>query len=194
MGISPAIFGSNVWRFMHLLSITYPVENADEETQAKTLAYLLSIVKVLPCPGCSQHAQKYIDDHPPTLSNRPDFVHWVNTFHNVVNARLGRRTFTDEESIEETKRFFFGGEDWENLPTYEQWRREDHAKIDKLKQKLITQTNDNNDHINVLRGLAVATLAVLFILFVSLFAISIWKWSTTKAKTNNTSPDQVELL
>lgn len=105
MGLSPKVFGPTVWRMLHLLSMTYPDKPTDAESVQMSM-FVSTLTKVLPCPVCSHHAEKYIQENPPSLTSRGAFIGWVNDFHNVVNARLGAKVWTVDESMRETARYY----------------------------------------------------------------------------------------
>jgi len=47
-----------------------------------------SLSELYPCEICRAHISEYLEEHPPEMSE-----FWMCTFHNAVNARLGKPIF-----------------------------------------------------------------------------------------------------
>ena len=163
MGLSPIVFGRHGWRWIHLLAITFP-ENPNAKQKEDMQQLLKYFFATLPCPACAYHAQVYVTSHSPAVNNRMEFISWVNDFHNNVNKRLKKTEYTIEESIEETKKYFFKGNDWDNLPVYEQWRREDNRTISMLKNQLDSQQGDTEKKIRNMSIISTVQFVIIFVL------------------------------
>jgi hypothetical protein len=53
------------------------------------------IGKVLPCPKCKKHFEKYIKKHP--INNKSNVVDWVFDYHNDVNKVTKSRSISKED-------------------------------------------------------------------------------------------------
>jgi hypothetical protein len=54
---------------------------------------ILRFLENLPCPECRRHSLEYIQQDPPDLSSSQALQVWAWSFHNNVNARLGKPLF-----------------------------------------------------------------------------------------------------
>ncbi len=95
----PVVWGSRAWDLMFLVAMNYS-ETPNKENQTSMLQFFESLMKVLPCFACSQHAFEYISKNPPNVSSRMGLVEWVVTFHNHVNERLKKPTMTVPEATQ----------------------------------------------------------------------------------------------
>lgn len=83
-----AIWGPKFWLAIHSLALMSP--------RTPTNAFLSCLPYMLPCKECRGHARRYVDltrDRP-----RADFFASTVEFHNAVNQRLGKRTWTVDEA------------------------------------------------------------------------------------------------
>jgi len=62
--------------------------------------FLNNLQEELPCPECSEHCYEYLRNN--GITKKIDLHEWATKFHNSVNERLGKKTFTTSE----TKRFY----------------------------------------------------------------------------------------
>jgi hypothetical protein len=100
--MDPNIWGPHAWFFLHTIAINYP-ENPTNEIIKKYKRFISSFVEIIPCNTCKKGIKKIMFKKPLTikiLKNRELFVGWINDIHNQVNKKLGKKTFTLEESIE----------------------------------------------------------------------------------------------
>src|SRR5436190_4529964 len=94
----PAVFGANIWDSMLLCAMSYPDVPNEAQKDAMT-KMLVNLMKVLPCNACGLHAIEYVTKNPPNINSRNELITWNVAFHNVVNQRLKKPTFTVEEAI-----------------------------------------------------------------------------------------------
>ena len=99
--IKPNIWGPHGWKFMHYVSLGYPVNPTESEKQNYKNFYT-SLQHILPCDKCAQNyshnLQKYpIDNH---LESRDSLIKWVIDIHNQVNNETGKKEYTYEEAID----------------------------------------------------------------------------------------------
>jgi hypothetical protein len=140
--VSPIIFGPHVWRMLHLFGFSYP-HKPSEVYQKHMKEMIENLLPILPCPACAMHAAGYLKRNPVNVESRDTLTTWLNTFHNDVNKRLGKRTFTIEESQQSVEAYFIGTDDWSAYPRAEAMRREDHAVIMGLKRSLDVSTHEH---------------------------------------------------
>lgn len=82
-------WGRGGWHFIHNICLNCTHRDA-------IINWLYATVRVLPCPDCCTHAQKYIEDHPP--EHAEDLFEWSVHFHNSVNERLGKENVRVEDA------------------------------------------------------------------------------------------------
>jgi FAD-linked sulfhydryl oxidase len=97
-GMAPplAVAGPRGWERLHLAAIYFP-ENPSADDRRRAAMAIVGVVNGLPCPRCVGHATAYIRKHPPPLDDTHSFQTWVFTFHNAVNARLGKKVISFNE-------------------------------------------------------------------------------------------------
>ena len=126
-------FGPITWDVMLLCALNYP-PHPTEDKRMSMLHFILGLVSVLPCDGCGIHALKYIRQHPPDVSSSDALVRYIITFHNVVNAETGKRTYTVEEAKKALfERYFVDGEE---MTRAQRMRKEDCIKIEEMQKKI----------------------------------------------------------
>ena len=98
--IKPAIWGPHGWKFLHYVSLGYPV-NPSHEDKSNYKNFYHSLQYVLPCEKCAMNYKQNlvklpIDNH---LENRDSLVKWVIDIHNLVNNELGKDKVEYEEAL-----------------------------------------------------------------------------------------------
>ena len=132
-------FGAITWDVFLLCALNYP-QAPNEAKQLAMSQFIIGLVQVLPCDGCSVHATEYIRVHPPDVSSSNALVEYIISFHNSVNSKTGNRIYTTEEAKKSLfDRYFMDGVDMSRAL---QMRKEDHAKITEL-QKTIAEHCSN---------------------------------------------------
>mgnify|MGYP000583802582 CR=1 FL=1 len=108
-------FGPAMWKTMHSIAFTAP-ENPSFEEQKDYVDFFRSLGPVIPCPSCSQHYQKYINETPIDASSRESIAKWVYDLHDDVNKRNGKQS----PSFEVVTKDYTG------------WSQDKHASMNKL--------------------------------------------------------------
>ena len=90
-------WGSSIWFLFHTLA-----EKIKEEEFLNLKDQLLDIIKSicmnLPCPECSSHATKYIQNlNYISIKKKDDLKIFLFNFHNYVNKRKGFKIFSLDE-------------------------------------------------------------------------------------------------
>lgn len=88
----PRIWGGDLWKTLHRLSLAYPDAPADDDRQA-AYELLHSLTRLLPCPACRAHYAKHFAtfDRDATTASRDALVRWVHELHESVNRRLHKK-------------------------------------------------------------------------------------------------------
>jgi len=83
--LNPEIWGPHYWFFLHTAAMNYSA--TPTETLRKKYA---------------NEFLKLLDTYPvtPYLENRQSLIHWTHFIHNKVNAKLGKRELSLQESLE----------------------------------------------------------------------------------------------
>jgi hypothetical protein len=94
-------WGPILWKIIHTLAersgtIQNTYIQADER-RAWSL-FLKTLVTMIPCPYCKEHAQAYVLQHPFELPSEYYNIHeyvrtWFYNFHEAVNARIEKPSF-----------------------------------------------------------------------------------------------------
>ena len=93
--MNPDVWGPGLWLFIHTIALNYS-ENPSQKERIDNKNFLLSLEKVIPCPGCKAEYSKYIQETPPTLENKSTLIKWTIDLHNSVNERLGKKIRSDD--------------------------------------------------------------------------------------------------
>lgn len=99
--ISPSIWGSAGWKFLHYITFTYPNHPTDEDKESY-LNFFNYVGQVLPCKNCrinyKNHQIKYpLNDV--VLSTKQNLVNWLINIHNEVNKINGKKIMNYDEVI-----------------------------------------------------------------------------------------------
>ena len=95
-------WGPAAWKFMHVVSFTYPNAPTDDDKQ-NAFDFMHSFANVIPCKMCREewtgYVQTYLTSTSSThLQSRHAFSHFLVTGHNFVNRRLQKETISYEEA------------------------------------------------------------------------------------------------
>lgn len=93
----PPIWGPHVWKFLHILALSYPINPSSKE-QDSMIKFLNLLCIILPCPMCSEHCSTYIENNKPNVKNRDSFKKWLFDFHNDVNYNTNKKILTYAEA------------------------------------------------------------------------------------------------
>lgn len=99
--ISPEIWGSHGWKFMHYISFTYPI-NPTQEDKINYKKYFTSVGDVLPCQKCRTNFKNHLSKFPlndNVLSTNSTLVAWLINIHNEVNKINGKKEYTLDEIL-----------------------------------------------------------------------------------------------
>ena len=104
-----AIWGPSFWYVIHIVADSAP-DKLSKSQQTIYREFYEKLVEVLPCPICSVHAKKNIQEHPPVVTSRAELLKWTIDFHNKVNEQLGKRVYTPQEGYDEIQRWIRSAE------------------------------------------------------------------------------------
>ena len=100
--ISPVIWGSSGWNFLHYITFTYP-NNPTEQEKETYLNFFSLVGKVLPCKNCRINYENHQEKYPLNdlvLSNKENLVKWLINVHNEVNLKNGKKILTYDEVLQ----------------------------------------------------------------------------------------------
>lgn len=92
------MFGATFWFFLHCFALSYVGRDLTEEESRNIEAFLILLTKLLPCPNCSDHARIYTNGKKPKFTTGQELKEYLFHFHNDVNTRLNKMTFTMQEA------------------------------------------------------------------------------------------------
>lgn len=90
--VSVEELGRASWKLLHATADKYPVQ-ANDEHERSCREYLQLFARMYPCEKCSAHMTAYLRKYPPQTGSRRALQMWMCTFHNSVNAKLGKKAF-----------------------------------------------------------------------------------------------------
>lgn len=99
----PNVWGNCGWKFIHIITISYPVEPTEEDKK-NYYDYFMALQNVLPCERCRMNMKNHLNELPLTdsvLSCKTKLVKWAIDFHNVVNKHTGKKVLSYEEALNE---------------------------------------------------------------------------------------------
>ena len=90
MGVPPEIWGPNLWGTLHLLCLTGTISSN----------FVQEFANIIPCPACAGHFSELLKENPFPESDDPLVLFsWSVQVHNLVNARIGKPIFTQEQAM-----------------------------------------------------------------------------------------------
>jgi hypothetical protein len=99
---NPLVWGPLFWYTLHNSAIHYPIE-ASPLVKQRIKNRILAIPYEISCKTCQPHASAYIESIPDSkldsiVSGRDNLFKFYVDFHNSVNVRLGKPTWTYEQA------------------------------------------------------------------------------------------------
>ena len=90
-------WGPIIWKLIHCL--TYKIKDEYFSGQLNFITSTIrNICASLPCPYCAAHAQSFLRKvNFEKIKTKDDLINLFLTFHNHVNKRLKKKTYTREE-------------------------------------------------------------------------------------------------
>ena len=91
---SKSRWGPSTWFLFHTLA--HKIHAVDFElVRVELLDIIKTVCKFLPCPTCAQHATEYTQNlNASNIRSKDDLKMYLFKFHNDVNTRRGRETFS----------------------------------------------------------------------------------------------------
>lgn len=101
MSKSPQYVGPGYWTSWHLKSLHCKTFKEKSELSRN----IMLDIKFFPCAKCKNDATSYIKKHNILQAIRSEdemsMFKWVFNFHNHVNKKIGKKTFSYEEALKE---------------------------------------------------------------------------------------------
>lgn len=90
-----SLWGNHGWKFLHAISFAYP-DNPSEEHRQAALNLFQSLKYLLPCGECCGHycsglSKTNLEE---VVKSRESLSRWLVDFHNSVNDRLGKPSYS----------------------------------------------------------------------------------------------------
>jgi len=90
------IWGPSLWLILHSITLLFPLDPCQRDKD-NMMQFLKGLGHVVLCDICKTHYNRNMRENPPRLDNRKDFFEWMVDFHNEVNGRTGKRSYSYEE-------------------------------------------------------------------------------------------------
>ena len=99
--ITPNLWGPHGWKFIHYVTLGYPINPTDQDKQNYKM-FFLSLQNILPCKKCSDNYKQNLKDYPiePALKNRDSLIQWGVDIHNSVNRELNKPELDYDKAIQ----------------------------------------------------------------------------------------------
>jgi hypothetical protein len=95
--MSTKSWGNITWKLFHTLAEQVH-ESKFPEVRDKLINIIISTCKNLPCPDCAEHATNTLKkSYPRNIKTKKHFIEFLRQLHNIVNIRLHKKTYTNEE-------------------------------------------------------------------------------------------------
>lgn len=99
--VNPKIWGPYFWETIHFTAYGYP-ENPNELDKKTYRDFYSNIMKVLPCDKCTNSSQELFKNSGihNFLGSKKDLIKWTYLFHKSINNKLGKKSPTLEEFMD----------------------------------------------------------------------------------------------
>lgn len=112
--LDPKIWGPAFWFTLHVSAAHYPLQ-ASPIVRERMKNRILALPYEIPCQTCRSHASSFIESHRDALdsivSGRHSLGKFYVNFHNKVNERYGKPTWTYDQAY----KFYSGNAEIEHL-------------------------------------------------------------------------------
>ena len=93
-GMMTAIWGPNMWHYLHTISFNYPVSPSDDDKKHYK-EFILNMQFTLPCKYCRMNLVKNFKVHPlrpDDMKDRDSFSRYIYKLHEIVNKMLKKKS------------------------------------------------------------------------------------------------------
>ena len=93
-GMITAIWGPNMWHYLHTMSFNYPI-NPTRGNKKYYKEFVLNLQHTLPCKYCRLNLKNNFKAHPLKqchLKDRDSFSRYIYKLHEIVNKMLNKRS------------------------------------------------------------------------------------------------------
>eukprot|EP00546_Thalassionema_frauenfeldii_P000643 CAMPEP_0178937006 /NCGR_PEP_ID=MMETSP0786-20121207/25502_1 /TAXON_ID=186022 /ORGANISM="Thalassionema frauenfeldii, Strain CCMP 1798" /LENGTH=130 /DNA_ID=CAMNT_0020615499 /DNA_START=154 /DNA_END=546 /DNA_ORIENTATION=+ len=93
--------GRSSWTLLHSMAAWYP-DNPTKEEQTMMVGFMTTLARFYPCTWCAADFQEKLKEKPVRAESRKDLCQWLCEQHNLVNDKLGKKTFScDMKTLDE---------------------------------------------------------------------------------------------
>lgn len=99
-------WGAPLWKSLHYIALGMP-DSPSSVDKANYATFYNTLHTVIPCGVCANHYEQMLKDHPvhDHVGSANDLFAWTVRIHNLVNERLGKKTW----EVEDAKALYIGG-------------------------------------------------------------------------------------
>ena len=103
--LNPNIWGPTFWDTLHFTAFGYPTDPNDKDKDTYK-SFIIQFVKILPCDGCSNDAQLYVNNISDLewmviLTDKNSLIKWSWKFHDKINNKLNKTSIPLNEFLNE---------------------------------------------------------------------------------------------
>jgi len=101
MIISPQVWGPLFWHVIHIVALSYPIQEPSYGVKRHAKEFFESLASLIPCPVCRDHYTEHLKNNPIStfLDKRADLFRWTVMLHNEVNKTLGKSYVSEQEAV-----------------------------------------------------------------------------------------------
>jgi hypothetical protein len=162
-----------LWDCIHIVARALPHGELNDLQRLNFIQWLTSFAPLVPCPGCQEHAMKYLLTHPIRARTGDEAFEYTVEFHNVVNRMNGKPVYTPQQAEAELEARC--AKEFQNIPRLEMFQKQANAKILALEKALEAaqlqqphasglSTSNHRLQVLVIIVIVIASLALLAIL------------------------------
>ena len=161
------------WDCIHIVARALPRGKLSDVDRLNFIQWFTSFAPLIPCPGCKEHAMRYILKNPIRAATGDEAFAYTVEFHNEINRMNNKPQYTVEEAEAELESRC--NKEFKDIPRAEMIQKQAGARILALQKELAAlklqepnaktlQTSNSNLMVAVIVAIVVAFLALLAIL------------------------------
>eukprot|EP00485_Elphidium_margaritaceum_P023134 CAMPEP_0202713556 /NCGR_PEP_ID=MMETSP1385-20130828/56067_1 /ASSEMBLY_ACC=CAM_ASM_000861 /TAXON_ID=933848 /ORGANISM="Elphidium margaritaceum" /LENGTH=199 /DNA_ID=CAMNT_0049373945 /DNA_START=24 /DNA_END=623 /DNA_ORIENTATION=+ len=82
--------GRHSWTLLHSMAAYWPNHPSDEQKQ-NMISFLHLLSEVYPCQICASDLKHELEQHPPNVDSRDEFIEWMCKLHNRISKKIHKK-------------------------------------------------------------------------------------------------------
>ena len=84
--------GRHSWTLLHAMAAYWP-QNPSVEQQENVIEFFRLLSELYPCKVCAADLKDELEQYPPRVGSREEFIKWLCELHNHINRKIGKTQF-----------------------------------------------------------------------------------------------------